>query len=66
MISVDSGHKILANQHFCTYWYVGPTYCLDLELEFRIFLKFESDYSRFWNKRSPLNKRSPWKIWQKE
>ena len=23
-------------------------------------------YSRVWNKRTPLNKRSPWKIWQKE
>ena len=21
-------------------------------------------YSRVWNKRTPLNKRSPWKIWQ--
>ena len=26
----------------------------------------EGEYSRVWNKRSPLNKRSPWKIWQKE
>ena len=24
------------------------------------------DYSRVWNKRTSLNKRSPWKIWQKE
>ena len=23
-------------------------------------------YSRLWNKRSPLNKRSPWNIWQKQ
>ena len=23
-------------------------------------------YSRVWNKRNPSNKRSPWKIWQKE
>ena len=23
-------------------------------------------YSRLWNRRSPMNKRSPWKIWQKE
>ena len=23
-------------------------------------------YSILWNKRSPLNKHSPWKIWQKE
>ena len=23
-------------------------------------------YSRVWNKRSLLNKRSPWKMWQKE
>ena len=24
------------------------------------------NYSRVWNKRTPLNKRSPWRIWQKE
>ena len=24
------------------------------------------DYSRLRNKRSPLNKRSPWNIWQKQ
>ena len=33
---------------------------------FKIFLKLQELITAYWNKRTPLNKRSPWKIWQKE
>ena len=29
-------------------------------------VKLKASYSRLWNKRSPLNKRSPWNIWEKQ
>ena len=31
-----------------------------------IFVDYDVLYSRLWNKRSPLNKHSPWNIWQKQ
>ena len=29
-----------------------------------IFVDYDVLYSRLWNKRSPLNKHSPWNIWK--
>ena len=43
-----------------------PTYfpTVDIGEVFSFFDFFT--YSRVWNKRTPLNKHIPWKIWQKE